>query len=79
MPKLYRSPGFGCKTPKSLQRKVFFDVMYQLCRRGQENVRELRKSDFVTKQDERGVEKLLRNVKTRNRRESDESQEGRII
>ena len=81
MTKLYQSAIFDCKTPKSLQRKVFFDVMFFLCRRGQENLRELKKSNFLLKVDENDrefIEKCTDEM-TKNRRQSDEAQEGGII
>ena len=39
MKTLYTSPVFSVNNPVSLQRKVFFDVLLYLCRRGQENLR----------------------------------------
>ena len=42
---LYQSEVFSLTTPKSLQRKVFFD-MYYFCWRGRENLRELTKYDL---------------------------------
>ena len=47
MEKLYSSTVFSLSHPKSLQRKVFFELVLYLCRRGQENLRNLKKSDFV--------------------------------
>ena len=37
--KMYASGVLSNHSPKSLQRKVFFEIMYYLCRRGQENIR----------------------------------------
>ena len=56
MTKLYQSAIFDCKTPKSLRPKVFFNVLFFLCRRGQENLRELKKSNFLLKVDENDCE-----------------------
>ena len=56
MIKLYTSPVLSHDQPKSLQRKVFLDVMLFLCKRGQENFRELRRSNFVLKRDLHGLE-----------------------
>ena len=81
MQKLYQSNVFDINTPKGLQRKVFFEVMLYFCRRGQENLRELKKECFVIKKDRNGreyAEKILDEL-TKNRRESDEAQNGGII
>ena len=43
MKKLYQSNVFNLENPKSLQRKVFFDVMLFFCRRGRENLRTMKK------------------------------------
>ena len=60
MRKLYASDTFSLVNPKSLQRKVFFDVMFYLRRRGRENLRTVKKSDFSLKVDEKGdyIEKV---------------------
>ena len=78
---LYTSLVFSVSTPKSLQRKVFFDVMLFLCRRGQENLRNLNKSDFSLKTDGYGkqyVEKFVDEM-TKNRREGNDAEKGGII
>ena len=36
-------------TPRGLQDKVFFDVLLQFARRGQEGLRELKKDSFVVR------------------------------
>ena len=81
MGKLYQSKVFDCKSPKSLQRKVFFCIMYQLCRRGQENLRQIKVTDFVIKTAENGREYIekVKDELTKNRRECDEPQEGGAI
>ena len=65
MRKLYASDTFSLVNPKSLQRKVFFDVMFYLCRRGRENHRTVKKSDFSLKVDEKGdyIEKVNKSMK----------------
>ena len=81
MKTLYMSPVFSVNNPVSLQRKVFFDVLLYLCRRGQENLRYLKKRDFVIKTDAYGkeyVEKVVDEM-TKNRRESNEAEEGGVI
>ena len=42
--KLYAS--FNTDTPAGLQEKVWFDIMFYLCRRGRENLREMTKSTY---------------------------------
>ena len=37
---------FDSDTPVGLQNKVFFEIMYYLCRRGRENLREMKKDTF---------------------------------
>ncbi|KAJ8310884.1 LOW QUALITY PROTEIN: hypothetical protein KUTeg_012749 [Tegillarca granosa] len=44
---------FNIHTPSGLQNKVWFDVMYFLCRRGQENLRQMNKSTFAVGVDSR--------------------------
>ena len=81
MQKLYQSNVFDINTPKGLQRKVFFEVLLYFWRRGQENLRELKKECFVIKKDPSGreyAEKILDKL-TKNRRESDEAQNGGVI
>ena len=43
--KLYSS--FNLSTPKGLQQKCFFDIMFHLVRRGRENLRQQTKSTFA--------------------------------
>ena len=47
---------FNTETPYGLQKKVWFDIMYFLCRRGRENLREMSKSTFGLGKDAAGVE-----------------------
>ena len=54
MKKLYSSNVFILENPKSLQRKVFFEVILYLCRRGRENLNNLKKGDFIVKVDDKG-------------------------
>ena len=44
--KLYESTAFGLDDPEKLQNKVFFEVMLYFCRRGRQNLRQLKKTDF---------------------------------
>ena len=51
--------------------------MLYFCRRGQENLSQIKKECFVIKKDRNGREKIVHEL-TKNRRESDEAQNGRI-
>lgn len=44
------------RTPCGLQKKVWFDLMFYLCRRGQKNLRSMIKSTFGIKADSSGRE-----------------------
>ena len=77
MKKLYESGLFSLNQPDTLQNKVFFDIMLHFCRRGRQNLRALKKTDFSIKIDSSGA-KYVEKVKdelTKNRRETDEAQE----
>ena len=74
--KLYQSGLFDSNSPDTLQNRVFFEVMLYFCRRGRQNLRNL-KSDFSIKTDP-SKRKYVCKVKdelTKNRRETDEAQE----
>ena len=79
--KLYSSPALSTDHPKSLLRKVFFDIMYFLCRRGQENLRTLTKTSFVVKHDEHGVEFVTKDIEEfdKNHRLNDKDVDGGVI
>ena len=51
MQKFYQSNTFEINKPKGLQRKVFFEINLYFCRRGQENLMELKQECFVIKKD----------------------------
>ena len=72
--KLYSTKTLSCENHVSLQRKVFFNVMLHFCRRGQENLRQIRIKDFEVK-DSNGTEMVtkIKDELTKNRRENDES------
>ena len=79
--KIYESGLFSLATPATLQNKVFFEIMLFFCRRGRQNLRELRKEDFCVRTDSSGV-KFVCKVKdelTKNRRENDEAQESQTM
>ena len=52
--KLYESAVFDQNLPSGLQDKVWFELMLFICRRGRENLRELKKDHFVIERDENG-------------------------
>ena len=45
---------FNTATPYGLQKKVWFDIMFFLCRRGRENLRQMTKSTFAVNHDATG-------------------------
>jgi len=47
---------FRTDTPYGLQRKVWWDIMFHLCRRGQENLRLMNKTTFAVAVDSSGAE-----------------------
>ena len=76
--KLYRSQTFDMATPTGLQNKVWFEVMLFFCRRGQENLRELKRDSFRFGVDASGRRYAFQNRDelTKNRREDSEAEEG---
>jgi len=79
--KLYESGLFNLTQPETLQNKVFFEIMLFFCRRGRQNLRELKKEDFSICTDSSGV-RFVCKVKeelTKNRRENDEAQESQTM
>jgi hypothetical protein len=52
--KLYQSGIFDEDTPSGLQSKVWFELMYYICRRGRENLRKLEKDHFAIAEDSNG-------------------------
>ena len=52
--KLYGSEVFDHSTPVGLQYKVWFELMLFICRRGRENLRELKKGHFKIQSDANG-------------------------
>lgn len=52
--KLYSSDAVSVDNPQRLQSKVFLDVKLYTCRRGRENLRNMKKSDFIVKTDAQG-------------------------
>ena len=78
---LYTSGVFAINKPSSLQKKVFFEVLFYLCRRGRENLRLLTKDSFKINDGEDGMRyvTLEKDELTKNHRVNDEQQEGGIM
>ena len=79
--KLYQTGQFDSNSPDTLQNKVFFEVMLYFCRRGRQNLRNLKKSDFSIETD-RSKRKYVCKVKdelTKNRHETDKAQETQVM
>lgn len=72
---------FSCESPKTLQQKVFFELMLYFCNRGRENLRNMLRNDYVIRQDPDGRRFLASSVSrlTKNHRgenTTDDDQEG---
>ena len=57
---------FDANTPYSLQRKVWFEIMLYLCRRGQENLRIMKKDTFRVGVDASGLKYVYQFCKRAN-------------
>ncbi|XP_066925857.1 uncharacterized protein [Clytia hemisphaerica] len=79
--KLYNGGTFSKDKPATLQNRVFFDVMLHLCRRGRENLRELKTPSFMVKKLPDGVEYVTQvtDELTKNHRENDEAEDGGMM
>ena len=72
--KLYESGVFNSDHSKTLLNKVFFEIMLCFCRRGRQNLRQLKKADFEVHTDATGtkfvskVRDELTNKKSQRRR-----------
>ena len=53
--RLYESGVFNTDNPTALQNKVFFEIMFFFCRRGRQNLRELKRDDFAIKTNPQGL------------------------
>ena len=71
--KLYESGLFSLTQPETLQNKVFFQIMLFFCRRGRQNLRELKMEDFSISTNSSGVRFVckVKDELTKNRREND--------
>ncbi len=54
--KLYKGIGFSVNTPVGLQAKVWFEIVFYLCRRGRENQRDMTKAHYQVAKDASGRE-----------------------
>ena len=79
--KLYESGVFNSDHPKTLLIKVFFEIMLCFCRRGRQNLRRLKKTDFEVHTDATGAKFVtkVRDEITKNHREDDEAEEGGVM
>ena len=79
--KLYSSGTLSDEEPTSLMFKFFFEMMLYFCRRGQENLRMLKKTDFSIQVGDDGIEYVTKvtDELTKNRRVNDDQQEGGIM
>jgi hypothetical protein len=59
---IYYSSALTKKTPECLQLKVWFDIMYFLCRRGRENLRTMNKETFRIAKDNKNREYVYQHV-----------------
>ncbi|CAC5375819.1 unnamed protein product [Mytilus coruscus] len=73
--KLYGSVALNTDTPCGLLHKVWFDIMFYLCRRGRENLRGMNKTTFAITQDSKGREYVYQVVDEldKNHRETDDT------
>ena len=67
--------------PRTVQNKVFFEIMLYFCRRGRQNLRELKIKDFSSANDDKGARYVTKSGDelTKNRREDDEGFEGGMM
>ena len=79
--KLYESTAFSLNDPEKLQNKVFLEVMLYFCRRGRQNLRQLKKTDFSFSTDSTGARYVCKSTDelTKNRREDDEGFDGGLM
>ena len=76
--KLYES---AVLNPKTLLNKVFFEIMLCFCRRGRQNLCQLKKSHFAVMVDASGKKFVTKVVDelTKNHRENDEAEQGGMM
>jgi hypothetical protein len=79
--KLYECGVFDTNNPRTLLNKVFFEIILCFCHRGRQNLRQLKKNDFLVHTDSAGTKYVLKIIDemTKNHRENDEAEEGGVI
>ena len=80
--KLYESGVFNTDTPATLQNKVFFELVFYFCRRGRQNLRELKPDDFAIKVNAKGQRYVIKTTDelTKNHRVDDcQAEEGGMM
>ena len=79
--KLYECGVLNLSDPRTLQNKVFFDIMLYFYRRGRQNLRELKIKDLSFTKGDKGARYVTNSsdILTKNRREDDEGFEGGMI
>ncbi|XP_028415787.1 uncharacterized protein LOC114539361 [Dendronephthya gigantea] len=80
--KLYESGVFNTDSPATLQNKVFFEIMFFFCRRGRQNLRDLKKDDFVIITNPQGQRCVVKKTDelTKNHRVNDaQAEEGGMM
>ena len=79
--KLYECGVFILGDPRTLQNKVFFEIMLYFCHRGRQNLRELKIKDFSFTKDDKGARYVTKSDDelTKNRREDDKGFEGGML
>ena len=76
---VYCSSAVTTKTPEGLQLKVWFDIMYFLCKRGRENLRNMNKETFRIAKDNKNREYVYQHVDElhkNHRKNADPNQSG---
>ena len=80
--RLYESGVFNTDSPTTLQNKVFFEIMFFFCRRGRQNLRELKRDDFAIKTNPQGLQCVVKKTDelTKNHRVNDaQAEEGGMM
>ena len=80
--KLYRCGVFNTENPTTLQNEVFFEIMLFFCRRGRQNLRQLKKTDFEIKVNSQGKRCVVKTTDelTKNHRAHDvQAEEGGMM
>ena len=81
MNRVFKAKLTDLKKPRGLQNKVWLKIMLYFCRRGRENLRELKRDYFAIAVDAAGC-RCVHQVKdelTKNRREEHEAEEGGLM